>query len=259
MHSHFCEEWAFESGDSQYQVDITDDITGDIHSEAKKRIFAYVNESNVDGAVCIRAEHDAEGSVHYLLGHSHQSQGSLVIPSNGVPMEVFVNYGAGYEAVRVRKGYSFLSDGSDKKLSLMKAIKLADVADVKEMDRFGAAEVEAAVDFLFVLFGKDEDFSIRVIHRAVIVAVVLQRRARQLFLDGNDNADIVDDVPNTVNMRKLLQHSRNVVTLLLDMVQGGTDEPKSLHAAGNVDKLCALVLKTSFSESELAELGDLIE
>ncbi len=257
IHSRTCEEWAFDYGESQFQVDITDDVSGDIHAEAKKRIFAYMNESNVDGSVCIRAEHDPEGSVHYLLGHSHQSQGDFVLPSNGTPVEVFVNYGEGYESVRVRKGYSFLPDGSVKKQSLTKSIQLADATDVKEMDRFGAAEVEAAVDFLFGLFAKDEDFSIRFIHRAIIVAVVLQRRARQLFLDGNN--DTVDDAPSAVNMRRLLQQSRNVVTLLLGMVQGGTDESKSLHAAGNVDKLCALVLKTSFSESEFAKLGDLVE
>ena len=128
--SHICEEWAFESGDSQYQVDITDDITGDIHSEAKKRIFAYVNESDLDEHVCIHAEHDAEGSVHYLLGHSQQSQGSLVIPSNGVPMEVFVSYGDEYELVRLRKGYSFLDDGAEKD-RLLQEIANEDIDDMR--------------------------------------------------------------------------------------------------------------------------------
>jgi hypothetical protein len=36
-------------------------------------------------------------------------------------------------------------------------------------------------------------------------------------------------------------------------------EAKCIHAAGSIDKLCSLVLKTNFSEKDQSKLGDLIE
>lgn len=262
VHSHKCEEWAFDAGDSRYQLDITDEVTGNIHDAAMSHIPAFVNESEVDENVCIHAEHDPEGSVHYLLGHKEKSQGSFVLPPDGTELEIFVNYGAGYELVRVRKGYSFLSDDErDKKKHLLKVIAHEDIVDVKEMDQFGAAEVEATVDYFFGLFTKESEtrFSKSVVQRALVVAVVLQNRTLQLFTNEKTDDSNGDSSSNTVNMLKVLKLSAELVSLLLDMVRDEGDRLKELNAAGDVDGLLESVLKMQFSRKELANLKGLMK
>jgi hypothetical protein len=254
IHAHKCEEWAFEFGDSQFQVDITDDVTGDIHEEAKNRIFAYVNESNVDGSECIHAEHDAEGSVHYLLGHSDPSQGDFVLPSNGSPVEVFVHYLDGYEKVRVRKGYSFLPDGEEKD-GILEEIANEDIDEVNVMNDFGAADAKAVVDFMLRLFTKDgAKVSTSIVHRALVVAVVLQYRVQQLLFERNKKSTGEDA---SVNVKRLDISCGNLVTCLLDLIQDDSDGLKMLHASGSMDELRALVLKKQFSNMEIEKMSKL--
>jgi hypothetical protein len=254
IHAHKCEEWAFDFGDSQFEVDITDDVTGDVHEEAKKRIFAYVNESNVDGSVCIHAEHDAEGSVHYLLGHSHLSQGDFVLPSNGSPVEVFAHYSDGYELIRVRKGYSFLPDGEEKD-DLLQEIANEDIDELIVMNDFGAADAKAVVDFMLGLFIKDGGkVSTSIVHRALVVAVVLQYRVQQLLFERNKTSTGEDA---SVNVKRLDISSGNLVTCLLDLIQNDSDGLKMLHASGSVDELRALVLKKQFSNMGIEKTSKL--
>jgi len=262
LHSHKCEEWAFDALQSHYQLDITDDVTGDIHAEAMSHIPAYVNESDADGAVCIRAEHDAEGSVHYLLGHPHKAQGSFVMPSDGITKrEVYVNYGNIYEKIRVRKQYGFLPG---ERAHLLKIIENEDTTSVLEMDAFSPVDLEASVDFLLGLFSKDANFSKDVAQRALVCAVVLQRRAQKLFLKGflgvtNANDDATVDMSNAVDLRKVLKLSEKLVVLLLGMVPDKEDRLKVLQAANSVDNMCVQVLKMQFSNKELSKLSQMME
>ena len=240
--SHFCEEWVHQAGDSRYQLDITDDRTGEIHDEAKKHILAYVNESSVLDRVCIRAEHDAEDNVHYLLGHEHQSQGSFTVPSDGSEIEVFAHYLDGYEKVRIRKGYSFLPDGEEKN-RLLEEIASEDVDDIGVMNGYDAADVKAVLSFLSEQFLNDKvECSSKLVGRLLVVAAVLQRRARQLRCENDSNLHLEED-------------SRKLVSLLLTMVPDEDGQMKRLQADGNVDEVLLSVLKMNFSAAEVSKIA----
>lgn len=244
--SHKCEEWAFE-GDLGNQIDITDDVTGDIHEEAKSHILAYVNENSNMDRVCVRAEHDAEGSVHYLLGCHHQSQESFYVQvDDDNETEIFVDYLDEYEKVRMRKGYSILPDG-EKKDSLLKEIANDDVEYVEGMNSSGAVDVEACVDFLTELVLKEGFGSGKTVERTFIVAAILQRRAKRFLTSRNE-----DD--HGVNMKKVFECSVKLVSLLLTMIRDD-GELKRLHADGNADKVLVHALKTYFSAHDFSELS----
>lgn len=251
IHSHKCEEWAFTAGDSRYQYDITDDVTGDIHELARMHIPAYVNESNNESCVCIRAEHSPDTNVHYLLGHAFSAQGDFVVPSDGTEMEVFVNYGEGYEEVRVRKGYSFLPHG-EKKSYFLNVIANEDIVDIQEMDRFGVVEIQACVTFFSeLLFSNKSKLSKIVLRRSLTCMVVLHHRMWRIFLENNDEKCDVKD--------SLELASAKVLGVLLDMIDGDeSDELKRLYSAGNVDGLFHRTLELQFSCEELAKLSDML-
>lgn len=262
IHARKCEEWVFDAADSRYQLDITDDVTGDIHSEAKKHIHTYVNECNDDEKVCIEAQHDPEGCVHYLLGHAHESQGDFVLPSDGTEVEVFVNYGDNYERVRLRNGYSFLPDQQDESL---KTIEQEDVTDVKEMKSFGPFDVSVCVEFMLALFSQEAEFKTETIRRALVCAAMLQRRARKLLVvgsdddDSNEDDDEEEDADETPCLRVVLRHSRELMSFLLGMAQDKEMVGlRELQASGNVDRVLGRVLKMQFrdqfSTTELSEL-----
>jgi hypothetical protein len=251
VHSRKPEEWSFNAGDSRYQLDITDDATGNIHELALAHIPAYVNESDVDDAICIRAEHSPDGCVHYLLGHAHESEGTFVVPSDGTEVELFVNYGSIYESVRIRKGYSFLSD-DDAKESLLKRQEHEDVMDVKEINGFGANEVQACVSFFLELFSRADKstFTKETIQRALTCAAVFQRRAWRIFSEGND--DIDDDHISVI------EESRSLVDLLLDMTGEELDDLKVLYDVNDIDGMLRYVLKQQFTDEELLMLADMM-
>lgn len=252
IHSHKCEQWAFTAGDSRYQYDITDDFSGDIHDLAKTHIPAYVNESNTESSICIRAEHSPDSSVHYLLGHSFKTQGDLTIPSDGREMEVFANYGKEYEEVRVRKGYSFLPD-CDKKDHLLDVIANENVVDIKEIDRFGVHEMQACITFFSELLSSEEKskLSRNVLRRTFTCMAVLHRRAWRFFLD---------ECAESIDMKSSLElASAKVLFVLLGMMVGNErDELNRLHSVGDVDGLFRRALELQFSDEELPKLADMM-
>lgn len=256
IHASKCEEWAFDPRSFGYQLDITDDITGDLHSLAKKCILPYVNESN-DDKECIHAVHDPENSVHYLLGNSHESQRKFVLPCNGRPREVFINYGPGYEKVRVRKGYPFLSKSERRHLE--KELEEDYFTDVEVMASFCEAQVEAVASFMFNLFvvGDESNFTDpAMIDRALTCAAVLQRRAKHLYVqaDGDDVA------ASPVNLQKTLSTCKAVVNALLKLTKDESYELQRLQAGGNVEGLWDTVLKRQqFSDQEMKRLGSTME
>lgn len=244
MHSQKLEKWAFNAGDSLHQLDITDDVTGDAHALAMSHIYAYVNETKAEDDVCIRAEQDPEGSFHYLLGHAEKSQGDFVVQSGGSEQEVFLNYGTDYEKTRVRHGYGFLPR---EKNHWLEEIEKEDIEAVDTMNEFEAEEVTACVNFFSDLFSTEARFTKDVKQRALVCAVVLRRRAREL-LDEESN----DDMSN-----KVVTRSKGLVTQLLDMVDDVEEELKDLHAAGNIDDVFRQVLEMQFSEEELENLSNM--
>ena len=102
VHDGECEIWSFdtktnETGENLY--DITDDTTGKLHDEARMNILSYVNETDGVEVPSVRADHDPEGAVHYLLGHFLLEQGPLVFPMDKW-VELKIDYGPTYEDVR---------------------------------------------------------------------------------------------------------------------------------------------------------------
>lgn len=255
IHHSKCEVFAFDRKGSTDQLDITDDITGELHTQARKHIHAYVNESNDNNRICIWAEHDAEGSVHYLLGHALELQGKFTLPCGGKEeREVFINYGPQYEKARIRKGYSFLPDDQE---GILEELRDEDMKDVLEMSRFSSGEVEKASNFLFGLFAEEQTSRFTdsgMVERSLLCAAVLQRRATYLYLDEGIDASGCQE--NLKTVRKVL---RKLVSILLGMVKDDQDELTQLQTIGNVNKLLKTILERQYSEEELSKLGDLLE
>lgn len=254
IHSARCEEFAFDQKGSTDQLDITDDITGMLHAKAKRSIQAYVNESNEKDDICIWAEHDAEDSVHYLLGHANQSQGAFRLSCDSCEQEVFINYGPLYEKVRVRKGYSFLSE--DEQVDILEELRDEDVRDVLEMGMFSEMEVHKATNFLFLLFTEEPRSKFTdplVIERALLSTAILQRTARRLFVDKDSDATTCQD--NLTNTCKML---RKLVFVLLGMLNDEQGELHTLEAGGNFDELLRKILERQYSEEQLSKLGDFL-
>jgi len=174
-----------------------------------------------------------------------------------------VNYGDGYEKVRVRKGYSFLSDGDEDKEHLLKVIANEDAVDVKEMDDFGLAEIQACVSYFSGLLSRiyESKFTRNAIQRALVCIAVLHRRAWRIFLEEHEmDDDISVEGSTAVDMKQSLElASARVVDMLLDMLEGERIELKLLHADGNVDGLFRRVLGLHFSKEELQQLADVME
>lgn len=109
IHDNEPSEWSYgvnELINSQTQmIDITDDATGEIHSDAFVSTPTYVNEVGHDPSlqslrnVHIVSKHDR--SIHYYVC-IREEQAMM----KGQTVELFTNYGAEYEAIRERKGYS---------------------------------------------------------------------------------------------------------------------------------------------------------
>lgn len=250
VHSYKIEKWTFNAKDIHYQLDITDDVTGNLHAAAKSHIPAYVNESNDDDLVNIRAEHDPEGCVHYLLGHSIQSQGAFVVPTDGSEVELHVNYGALYERVRIRNGYSFVCD--EERACITEQISHENVEDVEEMDRFEEADIEACVNYFLMLFAMEDEskFTGEVVQRALICAAVLQRRASRLLLEGAGG----DYSP----AKKVAKKAGLLVSRLLGMVKVERDSLKMLQETGEYDELLRRVLGLLLSAEELRKLDKMM-
>jgi hypothetical protein len=245
VHSYKTEEWALNDRDERYQIDPTDDITGDPHAAAVSHVHIYVNEAANDDAATVHMELDPDGNLHFLVGHSESAEGTFCVHADGSQVELFVNYGVQYEKVRVRKGYSFLSDFEKK--ALLDIIALADASIVKAMDELCKADVTACVKFLSELFSTKEkcQFTPKIIQRALTCAVVLQRRLLGGRKGGNDN---------------VLKDVGNLVSRLVDMLGDKQLGLKELQTTGNLKQLLMRVFELhKFSEEELRELSYMME
>lgn len=81
-------------------IDITDDLTGEPHEEARRNLTMYVNE--------VGHNHSLRESIHALDEDDRTITYFLMIDNcmkKGDEMEVFVNYKQSYEDNRERKGY----------------------------------------------------------------------------------------------------------------------------------------------------------
>jgi len=120
-------EWSYDVdekilGDCQL-IDITDDATGEVHSEAKKHTPIYVNEIGHNTNLCanVRIMHKNDRSVYYYACIEKENA-----MKKGDCVELLVDYGKLYENVRERKGYGVanlygnVGDDSDRGAKLQR-------------------------------------------------------------------------------------------------------------------------------------------
>lgn len=236
-----CEQWGFVPLDPAQHFDITDDATGELHDKAKNLVFPYVNESRDESKICITAEHDPENSVHYLLGHSQESQGPFILPCEQEVIEALIDYGPQYEHERVRKGYSSLPL-SDRE-ELKKQLENDDLVDVANMDGFDASEIQGAVDFLFRLFTGDRTLTDTVCNRALLCAAVLWRRAWKMLLK----------YPSDSRLTEMHKHSSVLVSLILKRVARSDKAELEALYRGSTERFLQHLLRADYTDEQLAE------
>jgi len=252
-----CEEWSHVQQDSGDILDITD-FTGDLHEFAKGTIFPYVKERNDGDCINVHREYDAEGSVHYLLGHASESQGPLIVPCDGSEVEVFVNQSEECKKVRRRKGCSIPTEGEGQEI--FEDHINEDVANLKVMNEFGAAELETAGNYLFkglCSLEYESEFPEEAMPRVLVCAALLHRRARCLYLDAND--DDVNTKPGSVNLMNVLDLWRSLVAMVLKTAKDEGEELKLLHSQSNVDGLLQMVMRSQYAEEQLSQLVDILD
>ena len=177
-----CGEWTFDTtfeGDA-YLFDITDDQTGQLHDLAKRHIPAYVNETNGIQNPSITAQHDAAGSVHYLLGHYEEHYGTLSIAADGVPREVFIDYGDNYEDFRIRKNYSRLppDQSEPRRRELMENDHLE---ELEQLSSLNAEEIAECIEFLEKdWYNPNRQYPVSVVTRALLALMVLKQRLNEM-------------------------------------------------------------------------------
>lgn len=101
IHSYKNENYAFPSRDADSYLDITDNMTGELHLVARKHVPSFLNEINDPNhdTPSVHAKIDPEGSLHYLLGHTHVADGDFCFVADGQEEEIFIDYGESYELV----------------------------------------------------------------------------------------------------------------------------------------------------------------
>ena len=180
-----CGEWTFDTtfdGDA-YLFDITDNQTGELHDLAKRHIPAYVNETDGVRTPSITAQHDAAGSVHYLLGHLEEHYGTLSIAADGIPREVFIDYGDNYEDFRIRKNYSRLPR-SQSEPRLRELLENDHLEELDQLSSLNMVEVTDCIDFLEKdWYNPNRQYPVSVVTRALLALMVLKQKLND-FIDA---------------------------------------------------------------------------
>ena len=169
-----------DDGPRHFLFDITDDITGKLHDEAKKHIPPFVNEIPVPTQIPnVHAIHDVEGSLHYLLGHDKEEHGPFQIQV-GKEIEIFVDYGESYEFVRLRQGYprKKVYDVQQAKLQM----KEEELTLLKDVDFYTFEEVKHILGyFIFTIWERKNEISIDIAQRMVLALLLLRKRSQTLY------------------------------------------------------------------------------
>ena len=127
--------------------DITDDFTGELNVRSRRSLPPYVNEVTdpKSRAPEVHAKYDPEGFLHYYLGHEDGGDFEL---SEGEEIEIFIDYGVNYEDVRVRSGYSRLSqEKAERRLKHLKEKEEPDV--LHHISNYSVSEVTRSVLYFF--------------------------------------------------------------------------------------------------------------
>jgi hypothetical protein len=189
VHGFKCEEYAFQTEEEDSIFDITDDLTGELHMDARRHIAPFVNEisSERHQVPMVHARHDCEGALHYLLGHAEQANGPLRIEANGIEQEIFANYGDEYENVRLRKDYP---RNPVEESQAMERLTNDEKEYLQEIDTYTANEVQHTIQFFNSMldFNRGE-LDESVVERMVVVMILIKRRAIFIMEEFRDLGD----------------------------------------------------------------------
>lgn len=255
IHSLRCEEWSFDTFVDDFQFDITDDVTGDVHELATQHIPAYVNECCTNQTPSVHAWHDPEESVHYLLGHEDDADGNLQLPADGkTSTEILVDYGARYEYVRIRKGYPRVQPDEN----LLSKMKSDEHEYIREILTFSCSEVKESTTFFSGIFQNPAAFAREEAReRALCVAVLLKARAQSILneFSGIDvrTESFCDNGVTLVDMEGLV----NEIGDLILTVCKQWDAPEEVRESLLSKDLFATVLKEAWKVDDVSDLTPL--
>jgi hypothetical protein len=178
IHNFKTEEYSFDTPEGDQSFDITDEVTGELHMEARKHVPPFVNEITGSNIPEVHAMHDCQGNLHYLLGHDEQRHGPFRIKADGKEQEIFIDYGARYENVRLRKGFARKQVDETEALARLKD----DERDyIDEVATYSANEVKDSVKFLEKIASVERGLKQSVIERIVVVTILLKHRAENIL------------------------------------------------------------------------------
>ena len=191
VHEWKSENWSFDAKCSDgLLLDITDDDTGDLSKVAEDNIVVFTNETDGNENATVVAKDDPEGAVHYYLGYSESGQGRLSIPTDGTELKLKVDYGAMYESVRVRNGYSRVS-GRQLKAEKMKAATY-EKGVLSNLSMLTSEEVFDVQIFLEKLNSQWAEAAVfndmGAVGRAMLVTLVLLRRAMAISNEASNTS-----------------------------------------------------------------------
>jgi hypothetical protein len=176
IHNFKCEEYSFDTADDDdgHCFDITDEITGGLHIEARKHVLPFVNEiRSGDDIPMAHAKYDCQGNLHYLLGYDEKAHGLFRIKADGEEIEIFIDYGARYEKVRVRRGYRNHVDETE---ALVRLREQDEQKYIDDLGTYSAKEVQSSIKLLEGIASEESGLVQQsVIERIAVVTILLKR------------------------------------------------------------------------------------
>lgn len=193
------EDWVYGQSDTNnhYSFDITDSISGELHTKARVNVLVYVNETDGKESPTVVAQRDPFSHVHYLLGSGH-GMNQVTLPF-GQWIELLIDYGSDYEARRISKGYSRVPEHQRNSIEDHDSTTLLDIVE------WTACEVEESFAFLAGL--PMDRMEPRARARAFLIALCLFVRLVRM--------------KSNVEMRNRIPDSGAFVHGLLDKVSDG--------------------------------------
>jgi hypothetical protein len=253
-HKFRCEDYSFKTideGESDTIFDITDDITGELHHDARMQVPPFVNEINSSSGIAqVHAKYDCEGALHYLLGHVGQDQGPFRLEV-GKEIEILVDYGDSYENARIRQGYP------RQKLDALDArqrLKQDELEYLEEVNTYTADEVKSMKRFFLGVLESKKNLEREVAGRMIFVLLLLMKRNKTILreFEGVDEDESVCDNGGR-NTAQLLETYRGFKTLTSRFVAiwGTADE---LYAQLKQDEMYTDFMKIFFPREELESI-----
>jgi hypothetical protein len=197
--------------DGDYIYDVTDSLTGGLHPVARRHICPFVNEisdpSHEVESVC--PAFDGTGALHLLLGHRRTDDGCLVLPLH-VEREILMDYGTGYEPVRLRQPGYFASRRPDEDYDPMATTP----------DTTTTAPHDEDTRLLLDMVERETLSFLRSTGARQIRAIVRWLQTEVLDHIGNKDVKTDDGRPaGTINWRFILERSLVVALVLRNRVR----------------------------------------